>query len=68
MKKAAQRVEKAEQEVTRLEGEIAELEKQMAAGTVNDELLKNYGERQKQLEEAMTEWETATEEAEKLKQ
>ncbi len=68
MKKAAQRVEKAEQEVTRLEGEIAELEKQMAAGTVNDELLKNYGERQKQLEEAMTEWETATEEAERLKQ
>ena len=68
MKKAAQLVEKAEQEVTRLEGEIAELEKQMAAGTVNDELLKNYGERQKQLEEAMTEWETATEEAEKLKQ
>lgn len=68
MKKAAQRVEKAEQEVTRLEGEIAELEKQLAAGTVNDELLKDYGERQKQLEEAMTEWETATEEAEKLKQ
>ena len=47
MKKAAQRVEKAEQEVTRLEGEIAELEKQLAAGTVNDELLKDYGERQK---------------------
>ena len=68
MKKAAQRVEKAEQEVTRLEGEIAELEKQLAAGTVNDELLKDYGELQKQLEEAMTEWETATEEAEKLKQ
>lgn len=64
IKKAEQRVEKAENEVARLEQEIAAFEKQMAAGTVNDELLKNYGERQKQLEEAMEEWEKATQELE----
>lgn len=67
VKKAEQRVEKAEEEVSRLEGEIAELEKRMAAGTVNEELLKNYGEKQKQSEAAMNAWETATEELEKLK-
>lgn len=67
IKKAAQRVEKAEEEVSRLEGNIAEMEKQMAEGRVTDELLRNYGEMKKQLEEAMEEWETATEASEKLK-
>lgn len=67
IKKAEQRVEKAEQEIARLEDEIAAMEKQMASGTVNDDLLKSYGERQKQLEETMDEWETATEEESKLK-
>ena len=50
-----------------LESEVAALEKQMAAGVVNDELLKKYGETQKELEEAMTEWEKATEEEEEVK-
>lgn len=67
IKKAEQRVEKAEQHVARLEGEIAAMEKQMAEGVVSDELLKKYGEAQKQLEEAMAEWEGATEEEEKVK-
>lgn len=67
IKKAEQRVEKAEQEIARLEDEIAVMEKQMASGTVNDDLLKSYGERQKQLEETMEEWERATEEEMMLK-
>ena len=67
IRKAEQRVEKAEQRVTELESEVAALEKQMAAGVVNDELLKKYGETQKELEEAMTEWEKATEEEEEVK-
>lgn len=61
IKKAEQRVEKAEREVARLENEIAGMEKKMAEGVVSDELLKKYGEAQKQLEEAMAEWEAATE-------
>lgn len=67
IKKAEQRVEKTEIRVTQLEEDIAALEKQMAAGTVNEGVLKEYGEKQRQLEEAMAEWETATEEAEKIK-
>lgn len=67
IKKAEQRVEKAEEEIARLEDEIAVMEKQMASGTVNDDLLKSYGECQKQLEETMEEWERATEEESKLK-
>lgn len=67
IKKAEQRVEKAELEVTRLENDIAGMEKQMAAGTVNDDLLQRYGDCQKRLEQAMEEWEIATEEAETLK-
>lgn len=67
IKKAEQKVEKAEQEVTRLENEIAAMEKQMAAGTVNDELLRKYGECQKELEKTLEEWEMRTEEVEKLK-
>ena len=55
IRKAEQRVERAEQRVTELESEVAALEKQMAAGVVNDELLKKYGETQKELEEAMEE-------------
>ena len=39
----------------------------MAAGGVNDELLIKYGETQNELEEAMTEWEKATEEEEEVK-
>ena len=62
-----QSVERAEQRVTELESEVVALEKQMAAGVVNDELLKKYGETQKELEEAMTEWEKATEEEEEVK-
>ena len=50
IRKAEQRVERAEQRVTELESEVAALEKQMAAGVVNDELLKKYGETQKELE------------------
>ena len=67
IRKAEQRVERAEQRVTELESEVVALEKQMAAGVVNDELLKKYGETQKELEEAMTEWEKATEEEEEVK-
>lgn len=68
VKKAGQRVEKAEELVTVLEGEIAEMEKKMAAGVVDDELMKAYGEAQKRLETAMSEWELATEEWEALRQ
>lgn len=66
IKKAEQRVEKAEGVVTELEAEVARLEKQMAAGVVNDEVLGSYGEIQKKLEQAMTEWEEATEKLEKI--
>jgi ATP-binding cassette subfamily F protein 3 len=67
LKKAEQKVEKAEEEVTRLENEIAALESKLATGSVDDILLKNYGELQKQLEEAMGVWEEATESLDRMK-
>ena len=67
LKKAEQRVEKAEQTVTGLEDEIATLENKLAEGGVDDGLLKSYGELQKRLEEAMNEWEEATEVWETMK-
>lgn len=67
IRKAEQRVEKAEQLVTDLEHEVAEMERQMSSGVVNDELLRNYHAAQQKLEEAMEEWERATEEADAIK-
>ena len=59
-------MEQADSAVTKLETEIADMERKMAAGAVDDELLKNYGEVQKRLEEAMVEWEKATVELERI--
>ncbi len=67
IKKAEQRVEQAEQFVTEKENEIAVMEEKMAAGVVDDELLRKYGETQKQLEKAMVEWEVATEDLEQMR-
>ena len=49
------------------ENEIAVMEEKMAAGVVDDELLRKYGETQKQLEKAMVEWEVATEDLEQMR-
>jgi len=67
LRKAEQRVTRAEEEVARIEKEIADQEARMAAGEVNEPLLKAYSERKKELEQAMEEWEEATEKLEVLK-
>ena len=67
IKKAGQLVEKIEQKIAQLEESIANMEDKLAAGNVSDELLKEYAESQKQLENAMDEWTSATEEVERLK-
>lgn len=66
IRKAEQRVERAEQRVTELESEVVALEKQMAAGVVNDELLKKIRRDTKRTGRTMTEGE-ATEEEEEVK-
>lgn len=67
VKKAEQRVVRAEEEIAALEKEMAQMEEKMNAGLVEEELLMKYGEKQKQLEEAMDVWEKATLEAEEIK-
>lgn len=67
IKKAGQLVEKIEKQIAGLEEKIATMEGKLAAGEVSDELLKEYAESQKQLENAMDEWTLATEEVERLK-
>ncbi|MDE5610597.1 MAG: ABC-F family ATP-binding cassette domain-containing protein, partial [Odoribacter sp.] len=66
VKKAEQRVERAENAVAELEAEIADMEQKMADGETGEALLKRYGEVQTRLEEAMEEWEKATEELERI--
>lgn len=68
VKKAEQRVSRAEEEIAAIEKEIAQIEGEMNAGVVGDELIVKYGERQKQLEEAMNVWEVASLEAEELRE
>ena len=67
LKRAEQRVEKAEQEVARIEQEIEIVENKLASGLVEEALLKSYGVLQKSLDEAMNEWESATEYFEMMK-
>ncbi len=67
VKKAEQKVVRAEEVIAALEKEIADMEEKMNAGLVQEKLLIEYGEKQKQLEEAMNVWESATLEAEEIK-
>lgn len=68
LKKAEQQVEKIEAEITELENRISETEAKMAAGEVNEQLFKTYGEDKQRLENCMEAWENAHETVEKIKE
>ena len=57
----------AENEILRFETEIAHIEKQIANGNINDDIFEQHAEKNKQLENAMSHWELASMELEKLK-
>lgn len=54
------RVSEAENEISRIEAEIKALEDVMASGQFSPELYENHSSLNKQLENAMSEWELAS--------
>ncbi len=67
IRKAERAVKQAEEKITQLEAEIAEMEAKIAAGECGQDFLANYAATQDNLQTAMTQWEEASEEAERLK-
>ena len=67
IKRSETKIEKLEQEIAEVESAIADAERQMAAGVVNDEMLKSYGEAKRRLEVCMGEWEAENMTLEELK-
>lgn len=67
LSRAEKRVRTAESEVERLEGVLKSFEDKISAGDASTETLAAYDKAQKDLDEAMNEWEVATEELEEMR-
>lgn len=67
LRKAARAVTKAEEDITTLEEAISATEGDIAKGDASTEILNRYADLQKQLEEAMENWENAQMELDQLK-
>ena len=69
LRKLEKNVEACEAKVTRLEADLSALEQQMTTldGTVDPSVFETHGALKKQLDDAMAEWESASEELEQTK-
>lgn len=67
LRKAHKKVEEAEAEIARLEAEVAKIETDMAEGNTTPDIYEQHGSLSKQLENAMSVWELASMEEEKLR-
>ena len=65
-RKAEKTVNVIEEEMTALEEEISLLETKMSNGEINDEILKEYAEKKKQIDELTEKWEEAQTELDNL--
>ena len=68
LRKAAKTVEEAEQSITKLEAKLKEIEDALSGGASDDETIAGYASTQKALENAMSVWELASMEFEKLQE
>ena len=59
VRKAEKKVSEIEEKITKVEEEIEVIEALLSKGEINDEILKNYGDKKKSLEELTDQWETA---------
>lgn len=66
VKRAAKKVQDAENEITRLESEVADIEVQLAAGNVEGDILDRYSKTKRDLDNAMSVWELASQEHDDL--
>ncbi len=67
VKRAEKAIRNAEEKIADLEAEIAEMEEKIAAGKCDEDFLAEYASKQKRLENAMSEWELASEELENFR-
>lgn len=68
LRKAAKTVEEAEQSITKLEAKLKEIEDALSGGASDEETIAGYASTQKALENAMSVWELASMELEKLQE
>ena len=66
VKRAAKKVQDAENEITRLESAVADIEAQLAAGNVEGDILDRYSKTKRDLDNAMSVWELASQEHDDL--
>lgn len=66
VKRAAKKVQDTENEITRLESEVADIEAQLAAGNVEGDILDRYSKTKRDLDNAMSVWELASQEHDDL--
>lgn len=66
VKRAAKKVQDAENEITRLESEVADIVAQLAAGNVEGDILDRYSKTKRDLDNAMSVWELASQEHDDL--
>ena len=66
VKRAAKKVQDAENEITRLESEVADIEAQLATGNVEGDILDRYSKTKRDLDNAMSVWELASQEHDDL--
>ena len=67
LRKAEKKVSDIENRMLKIEEEIGEIETKLSQGEVNDEILKNYANKKKDLETITDEWEIAQTELDNLK-
>ncbi|MDE5979357.1 MAG: ABC transporter ATP-binding protein, partial [Muribaculaceae bacterium] len=66
LKRSAKKVEEAEAEITRIETEIAALEAKIAAGEIEGDIFDRHAKLNRDLENAMSLWEIASQDHEEL--
>lgn len=67
IKRAEKKVSEAENEISKIEAEIAVIEDKIASGDVDSDIFNQHAAKNKQLENAMSLWELASMELDKLK-
>ncbi|MCH5235735.1 MAG: ABC-F family ATP-binding cassette domain-containing protein [Muribaculaceae bacterium] len=68
LRKAEKKVAEIENQMMEIEEEISTIEDKLSKGEITDTILKDYGDKKKQLEEITDSWENAQTELDKLKE
>ena len=67
LRKAARKVEQAEANIAAIEADIADIEARISAGDTQGDIFNDHQKRTRDLENAMSVWELASQELDELK-